>query len=253
MVDAWSQRAEHYASSSLFQAGPELGRLLALARPTWSDSCLDIGTGTGHVAALLAKHAGNVIGLDPSEAMLRSAMADYGHVNNLDFVFGYAHDTGQLAASYDIVTVRHAAHHFASIQGFLAESYRVLKPGGRLVIVDEVTADTEIDDWFHALETLRDDSHHRAYLMREWHSFIDSSGLQWVVGDQYTRLPIEVSSWLARSNLDHEGRADVYEHFMLASPKERSLLNIRYENRMAVSFDLPLAMILAIKPLEESA
>lgn len=250
MSTSWSERAEQYASSEIFRHGPELRVLIALARPTWSDACLDIGTGAGHTAALLAQRARSVLGLDPAEGMLRQAKERYGHLGNLDFCFGYAHDTGQLAESYDVITVRHAAHHFPDIPGFLAEAARILKPGGRLVVVDEVTTDPDIDDWFNALESLRDREHTRAYQLREWRDYVGGSSLRWVVGDDHTRLPIDIPNWLARSNIDHHERADVYEHFSLATPRERSLLNIRFEGKTPVTFDLPLGVMLMTKPVE---
>ncbi len=252
MPTTWSERAEHYAHSEMFKYGPGLEKLLALARPTWSDSCVDIGAAAGHTAAALAKYAANVLGIDSSEGMLRQAMGAFKQVDNLEFAFGFAHDTGLLANSYDIVTVRHAAHHFASIPSFLDEVKRILKPGGRLVIVDEVSANSEIDDWFNALEHLRDAQHHRAYLLREWFGFVRAAKLNWVIGDDRTRLHIDVAAWLARANLDSEERSTVYEHFLSASPTERNTLNLKFEGKTAVSFDLPLGVMLATKPLENS-
>ncbi|MEZ4606593.1 MAG: class I SAM-dependent methyltransferase [Deinococcales bacterium] len=126
----WSARATQYAQSNLHKAGDDLKKLLALARPTWSDICLDMGTGAGHTAAALAPHVRSVLGIDPSEGMLRQAMASYGNLNNLEFAYGYAHDSNQQSESFDLITVRHTAHHFPSIAKFLAEAKGCLNPVG---------------------------------------------------------------------------------------------------------------------------
>ena len=247
----WSERTEGYTNDAIFKEGSDLFKLVALARPTWSDICLDIGTGAGHTAAMLAKGTGRVLGLDPAEGMVRSAMETHAGVGNLEFAYGFAHDTGVPNDSFDLITVRHAAHHFSNVPSFLKEVSRVLKPGGRVVIADEVTPNPEVDEWFDALERLRDPSHHRAYMMREWREYVNQSGLTWVVGDSETKLHIDVNSWLARANLSHEDRAAVYEHFLIASPEERSALKIKFEGNTAMSFKLPVGIMLITKPFDD--
>ena len=74
---------------------------------------MDVGTGAGHTAAMLAKGTSRVLGLDPAEGMVRSAMEDARRTRgNLEFAYGFAHDTGVPNDSFDLITVRHAAHHF---------------------------------------------------------------------------------------------------------------------------------------------
>ena len=86
--------------------------------------------------------------------------------------------------------------------------------------------------------------------MREWREFVGQSGLTWVVGDSETKLHIDVNSWIARANLSHEDRAAVYEHFLIASPEERSALKIKFEGNTAMSFELSVGMMLITKPFD---
>ena len=245
----WSERGQAYANSSPHKYGPCLQKLLDLARPTSSDLCLDIGTGAGHTAARLAEHAHAVYGLDPAEGMRDAASRTYGHLPNLQFVPGYSHDTGFPDEMFDLVTARHTLHHHPSVPAFLTEAERILKPGGRLVIVDEITPITEIDTWYDQLERLRDPSHGRAYLMSEWHTFASASSLSWVVGDARTMLYIDVQSWLERINLGAEAQHLVREHLRNAPELAREQFNIRYKDNEAVSFEMPIAVILLTKPL----
>jgi ArsR family transcriptional regulator len=115
---------------------------------------LDIGTGTGRILELFGARGTTCTGLDLSPAMLRVARANLARAGLAD-----AHvrqgDMYRLPWSepeFDAVTFHHVLH-FADEPGrALAEAARVLKPGGRLVVVDFAP---------HDLETLRAEHAHR--------------------------------------------------------------------------------------------
>ena len=248
VADAWSQRGADYAESAPHKFGPSLPKLLELARPLPKDVCLDVGAGTGHTAAALAPFVKKVYGLDPAEGMLAAARAAYGHLNNLEFVPGTSENTGFENDTFDIVTARHTLHHHPSMPRTLAELGRVLKPGGRLVIVDEITPDASVEAWYHALEVARDPTHGRAYFMREWRVFVEEAGLEWVVGDAHTVYTLDVESWIARMKPTPEAAETVRRLFREADEEARARFNIVYKNHNAVTFDMPMALILAVKP-----
>jgi len=248
MSSAWSARGAGYAASPLHRQGPSLAKLLALARPQASDRCLDIGTGTGHTAAALAERAAQIVGLDPSEGMLRAAQGLYGDLNNLEFVLAPAAETGLAPESFDLITARHTLHHHPDVTATLGEVARLLKPGGRLVIVDEVTPDSRVDAWYDAVERARDPTHVRAYSMGEWRAFIAGAGLEWIVGDSETRYPIDVASWLGRMNLDTLATKAVYNLLGSADAHARGVFSLEYEGAQVVRFTMPMALILAVKP-----
>ncbi len=244
---AWSKLGANYAASAPHKFGPSLPKLLELARPVATDVCLDVGTGTGHTAAGLARFAGRVYGLDPAAGMRQAAQDTYGNLVNLEFVSGTSEETGFPDNAFDIVSARHTLHHHPSMPKTLAELKRVLKPGGRLVIVDEITPNAAVADWYHALETARDPTHGRAYFMSEWRDFIQEVGLKWIVGDAETAYRLEVESWITRMNPSHEQAENVRRLFREADGTARATFNIVYEKDDAVTFDMPMALILAVK------
>ncbi|MCA9837741.1 MAG: class I SAM-dependent methyltransferase [Trueperaceae bacterium] len=245
---AWSGLGENYASSTPHKSGPSLPKLIALARPQKDDICLDVGTGTGHTAAALAPFVKEIYGLDPSEGMRLAAEQTYGSIENLSFVDGSSEATGFPDNHFDIVTARHTLHHHPSMSRTLLELHRILKPGGRLIIVDEVTPNQEVDDWYHELELTRDPTHFRAYYLYEWQSFIRDADLSWIVGDSETRYTLDCESWIKRMNPRPEQAEAVRHLFKTAPDAAKKTFAIAYENGEAVSFSMPMAVILATKP-----
>ncbi len=243
---AWSTRGAAYAVSAPHVQGPSLSRLLALARPIAGDLCLDLGTGAGHTAATLARAGAEVVGVDPSAGMLAAARQRYGDVPGLRFVEAPGHATGVPGGSVDLVTARHTLHHHSDLPATLREVARVLKPGGRFVMVDEITPDPSVDAWLDGVQRERDATHVRAYRMDEWRAMLAAAGLAWVVGDADTVYRLEVDAWIARMELPRERAAAVRRRFREAGARERAAFSIRYDDEgEAVTFGLPMALILA--------
>lgn len=106
-----------------------LEMMLARAALPTPGRVLDAGGGTGRVANLLREHAGEVVVADPSFGMLRQAdRARLGlvcaHSESLPFPDG----------TFERVIMVDALHHVVHQGQTASEMYRVLKPGGRIVI-----------------------------------------------------------------------------------------------------------------------
>jgi ubiquinone/menaquinone biosynthesis C-methylase UbiE/DNA-binding transcriptional ArsR family regulator len=119
-----------------------LAALGALANPDWTVG--DLGCGTGPVSAALAPFVAHVIAVDASAAMLQAARKRLQHLNNVDLRRGDLEalpiDDGRL----DLATIMLVLHHVPEPAEAIGEVARVLKPGGRLVVVDMLPHDREV-------------------------------------------------------------------------------------------------------------
>ncbi|MBC8278463.1 MAG: methyltransferase domain-containing protein [FCB group bacterium] len=110
------------------------------------DIVLDIGCGTGTAVREAAKLAlkGKLIGCDPSQTMIEIAEEQTVNDQNrerIEFMAAGAENLPAEDSSIDVVLAVNSLHHWSDVDLGLAEVKRVLKPGGRFCMGDEVTED----------------------------------------------------------------------------------------------------------------
>ncbi len=105
-------------------------------------SCIiDLATGTGDVAFALARRfpQATITGLDLSEGMLdkaRAKAAGMAAARHISFVQGDCLATGLPADSADLVTIAYGVRNFADIAAGYREMLRILRPGGKLCVLE---------------------------------------------------------------------------------------------------------------------
>jgi ubiquinone/menaquinone biosynthesis C-methylase UbiE len=93
----------------------------------------DIGCGSGTFSALLGDAGYEVTGLDISPALIATARAKH---PNVSFVEGDAENLPFDSGSFDGVLLSGLVHHFPDPQRCIGETFRVLRPGGKIVAFD---------------------------------------------------------------------------------------------------------------------
>lgn len=192
--------AAAYARTPLFAAGDDLELIIQNAALTGAERVVDLGTAAGHVALALAPGARLVVGVDPARAMLREArrLAGTRGATNVGLVTSGADPLPFRDASIDLVTCRYAAHHFPDLPGALLEIARVLRPGGRLLIVDTIAPeDDTLDAFINEVEAIRDPSHAHDYRLSEWAAALGAFGMRYELLARWD-LPLDFASWVAR-------------------------------------------------------
>ena len=125
----------------LFGERFHLGALPAFADSEWTVG--DLGCGTGQLTAALAPFVGRVIAVDASAPMLQAARKRLQGFENVELRRGDLETLPIDDARLDAATLALVLHHLPEPGRALAEVARVLKPRGRLLIVDMLPHDRE--------------------------------------------------------------------------------------------------------------
>lgn len=108
---------------------------------------VDVGMGTGLVSRQILKITGEpqrLVGVDPSPGMMRQARFD-GH--SVECRVGRAESIPVADASADFVVMGYALRHIADLSAAAAEFRRVLKPGGRLLVLEITSPEKRLARW----------------------------------------------------------------------------------------------------------
>lgn len=99
---------------------------------------LDLGCGPGTITLGLAQRAGQVVGLDFSEAMVEQAreLATDSGASNITFDVGSAYELPYSDGSFDVVYAHQVMQHLADPVRAVREAHRVLRPGGLVAVRD---------------------------------------------------------------------------------------------------------------------
>jgi ArsR family transcriptional regulator len=113
-----------------------IGQMLFLLTP--KVRIADLGAGDGTLSRLLARQAESVHCVDSSPRMVQvgRAMAKKEQLRNLTYVLGNIEKVPLPDRSIDLALLSQALHHAENPRQALAEAFRILKPGGRLIVLD---------------------------------------------------------------------------------------------------------------------
>ncbi len=188
--------AANYSRASFHTSPERLQEVLDLGRPQKGDLVLDVATGTGNTAFALAPHVRRVVGLDLTREMLDQArrITSERNIANVDWVLGDAAAIPFQDDTFDLYTVRAAPHHFPDVDAFLAEAWRVLKPGRDAVFVD-CAPPMPARDLLHEVEVRRDPSHVRSMTVDEWVARLERAGFE-VESAQARELDWNYVEWM---------------------------------------------------------
>ena len=110
----------------------------ALLKVTNHGVVADLGAGEGTLAQMLARQAERVIAVDLSPKMVEfgSELARRHDLKNLEYRLGDIEEPPLDDASVDLAFLSQALHHAGSPQKALEQAFRIVKPGGQLVVLD---------------------------------------------------------------------------------------------------------------------
>ena len=247
--ERFGPRAAGYRTSTHHAAGPDLDLLVELVDLQPDERALDVATGGGHVALALARTGADVTACDLTPEMLEEAGVLLGEqACAASLVVADAAELPFDDESFDVVTCRIAAHHFAEAQAFFDEVARVLAPGGRFGFQDhtlppEPTSAVLAD----AFERTRDPSHVQAYNTEGWVTLIERSGLTVECSESFDKRH-DFAEWTGLQDCDVTTVGELAEIMAEAPEGMRRWLDPEYDGDALVSFRNRHLVVLARKP-----
>ena len=130
-----------------------LKHIIKFIKPKQSDIILDVGCGTGVISSELKKHSDIVIGTDISLQMLDFSKYKHGEV--VYFQDDITHSK-LLDNTFTIIVARNVFHHIGDMNKALKECMRLLKPGGKMYIIEGVPPMNEAEEFFTEVFKLKE-------------------------------------------------------------------------------------------------
>jgi ubiquinone/menaquinone biosynthesis C-methylase UbiE len=144
-------------------------------------SFLDIGCGTGWAVGQVAKAAGNTgdfYGVDLSQGMIDKASINFNGNGNFHFIRANAESIPLDDNTFDIIICTNSFHHYLHPDKAMKEAFRLLKPGGKIYILDP-TADTLLVRFIDKIIRFFEPQHVKLYSTGEFKNLIMNSGLKY--------------------------------------------------------------------------
>ncbi|MEZ4611653.1 MAG: methyltransferase domain-containing protein [Caldilineaceae bacterium] len=216
-------------------------------------SVLDLGAGTGGLAMQLAKRADvTVVGIDISPAMLERAelerlQGDRKLARRVDFRLAAAQQLPFRNERFDAVTCRLMLHLNRKPERILAEIWRVLKPGGILVLADLRSDDDPVKRATqNAIEEKRNPAHIAARSKQQYRDLVAEAGFA-INEEAEATFERALDEWLAEFPAEDSQAIIVREMIEASIETDAAGIQARREGEQ-ISFKQYLYYIRAVKP-----
>ncbi|MEO7866178.1 MAG: class I SAM-dependent methyltransferase [Candidatus Eisenbacteria bacterium] len=248
LARAFDAYAAGEALAPEYAEGDTRDRVLEHLDPVSDDLALDLGAGAGAMSVALAPYVRRVVALDLSRAMLRAAWfaaRRRGRMAPLA-VRGEAEQLPLRDGCIDVLACRHTARYFGDPARAVLEMARVLRLGGRVVVLDAVASgDPEVDAVLDALESLHSPTPVRLRTAAAWRELLLDTGLRvdWMDEPLFDRAEgRSLMDWSARAGLSQSGFEQARALLRGASEKVRRHLRVLVHGD-DLQLNVPLAIV----------
>lgn len=166
--------------------------VVAFSRAGSDETVVEVGAGTGNFLALFEEAAARLVAVDLTPAMLGEARRH----RALHLVAGDGRRLPLKSASADLVTSAQALHHVHDPVAIVKEMRRVTRPGGRVLVVDQVATERyEEALMMTQLELARDPSHAVSRPPSAYRMVARSTGLE-ILDERVVESEQRLSTWM---------------------------------------------------------
>lgn len=202
--EAFTSQAERFDTAGYHLSKSDyLAYMIGKVKPESADDVLEVAAGTCICGRAFAPYVNHVVCLDATEAMLEEGQKECrkADLRSITLIKGYAEELPFLDNTFDIVLSRLAFHHMTDYGAAFREMARVVKPGGKLVLIDLVPGDEEKREQIDSIEKMRDPSHEHDLTKKEMRKLYEDNNISLVLQEQ-TEIPVSLEGWMALTKTD---------------------------------------------------
>jgi ubiquinone/menaquinone biosynthesis C-methylase UbiE len=245
----FSKTSEAYVNSVIHAKGEDLQQVLGLAGDVQDKSVLDVATGGGHTALAFAKAGAKVTATDLTPQMLVKAreFLQSQSIHTVIFQEASAEQLPFAEESFDIVTCRIAAHHFADSVAFVGEVARVLKPFGQLFLIDNISpVNRELSEVMNKIEKWRDPSHVWACSIPYWVECSTKAGLEIYSLSRFKRKK-NYGEWVKNAQTPSDVVQELEAYVLSLPPAYQGYFEVVEDNQKLISLSHEVMILQANK------
>jgi ubiquinone/menaquinone biosynthesis C-methylase UbiE len=203
-ADRFARTAGRVASRQDSRAGLLASKVREFVSPAGDERALDVGTGAGALALALAPLVREVVGLDPVPELLE--LARERALPNTEFGEGDGTALPFPDGAFDLTATHRTLHHVDRPDLVVAELARVTRPGGRVLVVDQLAPEDPAEAAaLHLFETTRDPSHTRLLADAELRGLFAANGLE-LLRERHEEERRELDSYLDLAGCEGDRR-----------------------------------------------
>ena len=240
--DHFTARAERYNRSSKWVVDPVLGKRMVEVLDIGPEThLLDVACGTGLVSKSFTGRVGRITGFDLTDAMAAQAAP---YIDEL--VMGRAEDMPFEDGTFDRIICRQGTQ-FMDDGAAAKEMYRVLKPGGRVLLVNLCAyGDEDKDEYFEILRW-RNPARKNFYTREDHVRLLEEAGFSEVVVHDYISIE-DVDAWSDNGAIEESRRENIRNVYRKASDAFRALHSSRSEDGTRFFDHMLFGLATGVKP-----
>ena len=245
----FTKQAQAYASNPNIIDPDWAMTLVDAVQPGAQDRVLEVATGPGYVALAFATRAGEVVGIDLTDAPLAIAEKNRRErgLTNIRFEPADAYQLPFDEGAFDAVVCRLAVHHFAEPQRVLREMARVCRPGGVVAVEDLIASEhPQRAYYYNYWERLRDPSHVTALSLSQLLALYTGLGLE---ADYVHTQPKQqiVEQWLQNAQTPPEAADEARRLIEQDAAQGLSGIPVYYNDAGQLCFDHRMMVVIGRK------
>ena len=248
IIDQFTKQAVPFANISGHSAEEATKLLIDMANISKEDTILDGACGPGILGCALAPYAKQVVGIDLVPAMVESAqkLQKEKELSNVSWEIGNVSSLSYDDSFFSVAVSRYSFHHFQNPEIILNEMVRIVKPKGKVAIIDVFTHSNDQSFAYDSLEKLRDPSHVHTLTLVELQEMAVGAGL-FNLRVKFYKVEIPLEAQLNASFPKQESDKDIIRKTAVDDIRKDSLGWGVHMKGEKVYTSLPIAVIVGEK------